>query len=250
MLSVHGLCVMVCLGILFPALFLSRIVPSVHASSLSPIAATEKKSPEEIEYEVKAAFIYNFMRFIEWPEEKLSANRQFQKEHSPGADQKSPLPMQIGIVGKNPFGKAFSPILDKNIGDRPIELIQFDSFESYLRAAGSNTAAIEAYRNKYGNIMARCDLLFFSISESAYYEKLLDLITRTGALTLSDIPTFAEHGGMIGFVMDKNKVRFDINLESVEKEKLKIRSQLLELARQVFKKTGSTAEEGRTISIK
>ncbi len=247
-MSFRAVCVMICLGVFVPGLFSLSLVRSAIASSLPVSVAAENKSAEEIEYEVKAAFIYNFMRFIDWPEEKLSANRQYQKDNNPGADEKSPLPMLIGIVGKNPFGKAFTPILDKKIGERPIQLIEFDGYESYQRAAGSDVQALEAYRKKNGTLLARCDMLFFSVSESHYDEKLLSLTGTSAAVTLSDIPNFAEHGGMIGFVMENKKVRFDINLESVEKEKIKIRSQLLELARMFAKRKEQTLKRKAAVS--
>lgn len=229
----------VCLSAFVLVLTMPAGAQTVVASSLSASDISGTKSAEEIEYDVKAAFIFNFMRFIDWPEKKLISNREYQKQNDPGTGGNSPLPMIIGIVGKNPFGKAFAPILDKKIGDRSIQLVQLDSYEPYMRAAGGDTGGVEAYRKKYGVLLSRCDMLFFSTSESSHYEKLLPLTAQAATVTISDIPNFALRGGMIGFVIDNKRVRFDINLESVDKESVKIRSQLLELARQVHKKSGS-----------
>lgn len=220
-------------------------LPGVSAESpISPLPATstaaKTKDAEEIEYDVKAAFIYNFMRFIEWPAEKLQANRQIQKENAPssaGDVSVSPPPMLIGILGNNPFRQAFSPILGKKIGDRTIELAVFEGFEPYLRAGRNETAALAAYRQKNGRILARCDVLFICASEAGYLDTLLPLTEGSCAVTVSDIPEFVHRGGMIGFVTENNKVRFDIHLGPVEREKIKIRSQLLELARQIHKKS-------------
>lgn len=217
------------------ALAQSLVYPHSAASSVA-----ETKSAEEIEYDVKAAFIYNFMRFIDWPEEKLKANRQYQQENASPSSDKTPLslpPMMIGIVGKNPFRQAFAPILDKKINDRAIELVSLDSIEPYLKAARNEADATAAYSKKYAVLLNRCDVLFICNSEAGYLDKLLPLTAGNFAVTISDIPDFVLRGGMIGFVTDKNKVRFDIHLDSIEKEKIKIRSQLLELARQVHKKS-------------
>jgi hypothetical protein len=212
----------------------SLVYPHLAASSVA-----ETKSAEEIEYDVKAAFIYNFMRFIDWAEEKLKANRQYQQDHFPSSDGKTPPPppMIIGIVGKNPFRQAFAPILDKKINERSIELVSIEGFELYLKAGRNDADALAAYGKKNTVLLNRCDVLFISGSEGGYLDKLMPLIARNFAITISDIPDFVLRGGMIGFVNDKNKVRFDIHLDNVEKEKIKIRSQLLELARQVHKKS-------------
>ncbi len=228
-----------CVPAFLLALIFTTAAEGYAAQSLSAGELSGRKSAEEIEYEVKAAFIFNFMRFIDWPEEKHAANRQYQKENSPAGNENAPPPIIIGIIGKNPFAQAFEPILNKKIGERTIQFVQFDSYEPYLRAAGNDTGGLAAYRNKYGVLLTRCDMMFFAASESSHFEKLLLLTTNSAAVTVSDIPNFAVRGGMIGFVIDNRKVRFDINLESVEKEKIKMRSQLLELARQIHKKSGS-----------
>jgi len=212
------------------------------AQTLVPQAAiaavqTDAKSPEQTEYELKAAFIYNFMRFIEWPPEKQLANRQHQQQSAPHADKtKTPPPMVIGILGKNPFGNAFDPVLNKKISERSIQLIAIESFEPYLKDAETEAQALAAYRDQNAAKINRCDMLFFCGSEARYIEKLLPLTELSATVTVSDIFDFAARGGMIGFVMENNKVRFDINVAQCEKENIKVRSQLLELARQVFKK--------------
>lgn len=233
----QALCLALCLLMAWTsAQATASSVQSLMPASLTTPVAADAKSAEEIEYEVKAAFIFNFMRFIDWPEEKIAANRQAQKDKTPSANTKTPPPMIIGIVGKDPFRKAFTPILDRKIGDRPIELVHFQSYEPFLRSAGNDAGALAAYRKQHGALLARCDLLFFSNSEAGAYEKLLTLTRQSHAVTISDIADFAGNGGMIGFVVDNKRIRFDINLESVDREKIKIRSQLLELARYVHKK--------------
>lgn len=206
------------------------------AVAIAAAVAAESKSPEQIEYELKAAFIYNFMRFIEWPPEKQLTHRLHQQQTNPNADETTPPPMVIGIVGSNPFGDAFEPVLSKKIDDRTIKLILIESLDPYLKNAKTEAKAIAAYHDQNAAQLHRCDILFFCNSEARSIEKLLPLTALSAAVTVSDIADFAARGGMIGFVKEKNKVRFDINLARCEKEKIKVRSQLLELARQVFKK--------------
>ena len=198
--------------------------------------AADAKTSEQIEYEIKAAFVFNFMRCIDWTEQKTTADYHYQKENATGADAEKPPPMISGIVGKNPFGEAFKPVQDRTVNERPVKLVLLDGLESYLNAAKTEADALEAYRKKNIALLSRCHILFLCISENEHLERLLLLAAGSGAVTISDIPDFVLRGGMIGFVMDSKRVRFDINLDNVEKEKLNIRSQLLELARRIHKK--------------
>jgi hypothetical protein len=219
------------------------IFASAHAvaadftSTVSGVSA-QAKTPEQVEYELKAAFIYNFMRFIEWPAEKQEANQTYQaKKQTPLQDETpSAPPLMIGIIGKNPFGQAFIPVLDRKINNRKIELVEIDRFEVYAAGAKSIEEAAQAYRKKYAALLQRCDILFFCSSEAQYLDILLPMTTGSAAATISDIPEFTLRGGMIEFVTENNHLRFDIHLAHVEKEKLTIRSQLLELARRICKK--------------
>jgi hypothetical protein len=102
------------------------IFASAHAvaadftSTVSGVSA-QAKTPEQVEYELKAAFIYNFMRFIEWPAEKQEANQTYQaKKQTPlQGETPSAPPLMIGIIGENPFGQAFIPVwIGKSITER------------------------------------------------------------------------------------------------------------------------------------
>ena len=206
----------------------------------------ETKTPEQVEYEIKAAFIYNFMRFIDWPEGKHTANRKYQTENDPDVNREKPPPppLLIGIVGRNPFGQAFVPVLDRKINERELGLVYIDELGPYLAAAKTEVEAIAAYRKKNAVLLSRCDVLFICTSEDKHLETLLTMIAGSAAVTISDIPRFGLRGGMIEFVMDSKRVRFDINLDRVKEENLKIRSQLLELARRIHKTADNPETKG------
>ena len=160
------------------------------------------------EYQVKAAFLYNFINFIDWPEENINT------------DKKNPI--VIGIIGKNPFGNAFEPIKDKEVKDRKVTVKQFENLEELKKTIENSTAA------------QQCHLLYISSSEKENLKKILDLIKDKSILTVGDTEHFLESEGIINFLMEDNKVCFEINKTAAERAKLKIRSKLLRLAKRVI----------------
>ena len=162
-----------------------------------PPAAAAAENPTPGEYEVKAAFLYNFAKFIEWPEGSF-------------ADDRSPL--TICVLGDDPFGKGFDAIRSRTIQNRSVSIRQIEEVSS---ARG-------------------CHLLFISASEQDRLDSLLGSLGRHGILTVSDMKKFTSSGGMIAFVTENNKIRFEINIRSANRAGITIRSQLLKLARIVI----------------
>lgn len=194
----------------------------------APLAAANMQSPqktaEEIEYEVKAAFIYNFMKFIEWPAEKTESQK---------ASQSPENRMIIGILGDNPFGTAFAPILDKEVHGQKIHLVEIPGYERFCETSREDDP-LSSYAAAYANIIQPCNVLFICESEKKHAAALLNLTAGHHILTVSDLSGFAKKGGIIGFVKDNNKIRFEINQAAAQKENIKIRSQLLTLAKEVY----------------
>jgi hypothetical protein len=149
------------------------------------------------EYQIKAAFIYNFARFIEWPTQAFSS-----------ADS----PMTIGLLGENAFGDNLAQtIAGKVIKGHPL---QFKTYASMAEATN-------------------CQVLFISASEQKHLSKILDQLQGTCILTVSDFDTtdnFIGQGGMIDLVIVDDKVRFEINNAAAKKAGLTISSKLLSLA--------------------
>ena len=160
------------------------------------------------EYQVKAAFLYNFINFIDWPEENKDT------------DKKNPI--VIGIIGKNPFGNAFEPIKDKEVKDRKVVVKQFENLEELKKIIENST------------VTQQCHLLYISSSEKENFKRILDLTKDKSILTVGDTTNFLESGGIINFLMEDNKVCFEINKTAAERAKLKIRSKLLRLAKRVI----------------
>jgi hypothetical protein len=160
------------------------------------------------EYQVKAAFLYNFIMFVDWQPEKM-----------PTAD----APIIIGIIGKDPFENAFEPIKDKQVNGRKVVVKRFEGFED-IKKTGKE---IEEIR--------KCHLLFICSSEKDVAKEITDLVKNNNVLTVGDMPGFLEAcGGMINFVLEEEKVRFEINNTNADQSKLQIRSQLLRLAKRVI----------------
>jgi hypothetical protein len=199
----------------------------INCPSSAAVAAVsnDPKTPEQMESEVKAAFIFNFMKFIQWPPEK-----------SLTTDSDASKPVQIAILGRNPFKQAFEQILHKDIQGRSIELVEFESYEQFSRAYPNRQAAATSYQQTYQSSLQKCHLLFICESEKDSVGELLAMIEGQSIVTISDVEDFAAHQGMIGFVMEKNKVRFEINLNIANRENIRISSQLLGLAKRVYKK--------------
>ena len=152
---------------------------------------------EANEYEVKAAFLYNFAKFVEWP-----------NNVSPDPN----APMVIGILGKDPFGGE----LDRAIEGRSV---------NGHRLAIKRFSTLEAYQY--------CHILFVSSSERNNLARILAHIGNSSVLTVSETERFAQIGGIINFTTIENRIRFEINRAAAERVGLKISSRLLSLGRVV-----------------
>jgi hypothetical protein len=162
-----------------------------------PSAVRAQASPPT-DAQVKAAFLYNFGKFVTWP---VGA------EH---ADQ----PFVIGILGDDPFGDMLDgTVVDRTIRNRKVLVRRFQSAP---------------------DAVAHCQLLFVSASEAGQLAEILRLSSRANVLTVSDLDHFTDRGGMIGFHIEEKRVRFDINVTAAEAAGMTISSQLLKLARSLI----------------
>jgi len=146
------------------------------------------------EYEVKAAFLYNFTKFVEWPGTAF-ANKI--------------APMIICIFGKDPFGTALDPIESMSTQGRKLLIKRCTNLDQ-LRS---------------------CHVVFIAQSERDRLGMILAYLGDVKALTISDMEAFVEAGGMINLFEADNKIRFAVNIESASKAGLRISSQLLALAK-------------------
>jgi len=179
-----------------PARRYSRVALGLFFSLVVSLA--EAQTPKE--YRIKAAFLYNFAKFVEWPAQCFASGE---------------APIVIGVLGKNPFGDE----LDKIVAGRK------------LNGREITVRIIETAAD-----LPSVNLVFVGAGEEV---RMLDKVQpsqRMGILTVGESKPFKSRGGMITFTADGDKVRFEINQGSAEQAGLKISAQLLKLATAVEKK--------------
>ena len=155
------------------------------------LLAAPARAQAPSEYQVKAVFLYNFAKFVEWPEQ--------------GND-----PFDLCIVGDDPFGR----ILEDTVKGKTLQ----------GRAIGINR--IRAREKVQG-----CQIAFIGAAESGRTRWLLDSIREPGTLTVGESPGFARDGGIINFVIEDSRVHFEINVDAARRAHLQISSKLLSLAK-------------------
>jgi len=167
---------------------------SIAAGGLcSALVRADSTTPTE--YEVKAAFIYNFAKYVRWPEASTSETGK---------------PFVIGVIGRDPFGQALDDaIRGQSLQGRAVFVKRFGKVEE----------------------VADCDILFISSSERNNLQRIIEVLHKAPVLTIGDMDRFAERGGMINLTTEEKRVRFEINVEAAERAGLRPGSQLLRLAR-------------------
>lgn len=164
------------------------------ASCLS-VSASVQAADSRIEHRIKAAFLFNFARFIEWPVAKLSNDDS---------------PFQICVYGDDSFGAVLDETISgKTVGEHPLSVVKTVNV-SDLRA---------------------CEIVYISSSESGRFASVINDLKGANTLLVNDHPDFIKQGGMIRFVVVDRKLRFEVNPEAAKREQLKISSKLLRVAK-------------------
>lgn len=156
----------------------------------APAEPQERKMPE---YELKAGFLYNFAKYVEWPGDA------FENKESP---------ISVGVIGKDPFGD----LLEKTLKDRQAQDRKF----TIVRYPGPAE-------------LKPCHILFIPKTEKARAE-ILKKIENWPTLTVGEAEGFAAKGGAVNILIEKDRPRLEINPEVAEKAKLTIQARLLKLA--------------------
>jgi hypothetical protein len=177
---------------------------NVRAMALAIVLASAFAAPAELpaevagEYVVKAAFLFHFAQFVEWPPEAF---------HDPTS------PLTYCTIGDDPFrGALEESVQGKIVGTRSLQV-------QHLKGRQQ---------------IAGCHILFIGAAEKKHFAEDLSGAAGHAVLSVGEAEHFAQSGGIIGFVVENNKVRFEINVETAEKAKLKISSRLLSLAKTVI----------------
>lgn len=159
--------------------------------ALSTAAGAQSR---QLEYQVKAAFLYNFAKYVEWPDDSANV-------------------IVVGVLGADQFADVLEKTLvGKTVHDKPLQVKRCAELPD----------------------PGQLHILVISASRQPALSETLNALDGASVLTVSEAPDFAARGGMIGFRLEGNKVRFEINSDAVARAGLQISSQLLKLATNVI----------------
>jgi len=162
------------------------------------LSVTSGRGAEALkEYELKAAFVYNFSKFIEWPTNRLH-----------GAS----TPFVVAVAGTSPCAAELGKIAkERKVNGRTI----------IVKTVQTPAEARDA------------QVLFVAASEDSRLKEWLAGIHGAGVLSIGESERFSKEGGMINFLLEGEKIRFDLNIDQAEDTGLKISAQLQKLARTI-----------------
>lgn len=154
------------------------------------------------EYDLKATFLYHLAQFVDWPPEAFPTEE---------------TPLVIGVLGADPFGKVLDDIVDgESVKNRKLAVQRFRTLEE----------------------VKLCHILFISQSEAARLDPILASLKERSILTVGDTEGFAQRGGIVRFLPEKNKIRLRINVDAAKAASLTISSKLLRAAELTGTKAG------------
>ena len=162
----------------------------VQGLAVSPAHATGTPTDE---FALKAAFLFNFTRFVEWPESAFSSTED---------------PFRVCVVGEDPFGNRLVALGQRRVGDRAIRV-------EYPRTV---------------NALARCQMAYIGDATPAELRRAALQRDRGTLLTVSSESSFARQGGMVALVTDAGRIRLHVNLAAVRNSPLRFSAKLLEIA--------------------
>ncbi len=149
------------------------------------------------EYLVKAGFIYNFAKLVEWPAPAFA---------NPGQ------PIVIGVLGN----ESFAATLERAVDGKKIELRSF---------------LVKRLKSPKESKECACHMLFIASAESSRTDEIIQSLKGASVLTIAETPGFTRQGGIINFVLEDSKVRFEVNVDAAKQAGLNISSRLLSLAK-------------------
>lgn len=148
------------------------------------------------EYSLKSAFIFNFAKFVEWPDNAFKKKGEF----------------CIATLGRSPLDKELAGLAGKSVHGLSIVVRQLNS-------------TAEA---------AQCQILFISRSELTRLEPILDTLGDSPVLTIGESDDFCRNGGMLALVKIGGKIGFDLNIAATQRARLKPNPQLMKLSRKIY----------------
>jgi hypothetical protein len=154
------------------------------------------------EYQLKAAFLFNFSQFVEWPESSFAHSK---------------APFVIGVIGDDPFGSFLDQLVQgEHVRDRPVVVRRFGKVAD----------------------VGDCQILFVSRSETMQWKSIADELKGRSILTVADGSGTARDDGIIRFAMESGKIRLIVDVDGARESDLRISSKLLRTAQIVNGKKG------------
>jgi hypothetical protein len=173
--------------------------PLKFAGLLAALLGSVLSAQQVNEYYVKAAYVYNLTKFVEWPPQVFKN----------GSD-----PIVICILGQSPILEALlEAVKGERVDGRTLIVQQFPAAEQ----------------------VHGCHLLFIAASDRKRTRSILEDVKASGTLTVGEAEDFLDEGGAVNFKLEGNRIRIEVNLTAVERHGLRISPKLLSLARVVRK---------------
>jgi len=182
-----------------PADFLRYVTVGLAVTLIFCLPCAGQAETSSSENSLKAAFIFNFAKYVEWPENALKGKAEF----------------CIATLGRSPLNRELAALSGKSVNGRSIVFRQIRSPEE----------------------AAQCQILFISRSELAKLAGILDSLREVPVLTVSDYGDFCTKGGMLSLVVERGKIVFDVNIQETQRAGLKPSSQVLKLTRKIYGRT-------------
>ena len=167
------------------------------AAAVRPALADDDATRE---YQIKAALIFKFAQYTEWPAKAFANDSD---------------PIIVATVGPDPFGGSLEAVIaGKSIGNHPVVVQHFPDADH----------------------LGRCHVLFVARSELDQMPAILQHLSQSPVLTAADSNGFCESGGILQFFLEDQKIHFEINTDALDRSGIKISSRLLKLAK-VYKQS-------------
>ena len=174
----------------------ARRVLATAAVALALWAGPAAQAPETLEKDVKAAFLYNFTKFVDWPQSAFESTTE---------------PLRVCVVADAAFTRSVDRIIEgETVRGRPLRRVVPGPTE-----------------------VARCHVLFVGAPETERARELLASVGRAPVLTVGESRRFIEQGGAISFIVVNDRVRFDVNTRATDRAGLTVSSKLLRVARRL-----------------
>lgn len=173
----------------FRALALATLV------SLAGVIPARPQEAPSVEYQLKAAFLFNFAKFVAWPPDAFLSDK---------------TPITLCVFRNDPFG---------------------GTLDEVIRGKTINNRELLARRVNGLSDLKACHLVFVSQKEEKQLPEILNSLKGASALVVGESEDFAESGGAVQFFLENNKLRFAVNVDAIQRARLQASSKLLALAK-------------------